>query len=140
MDANNKDVIAGVAAALVAMGVIVGYIYALSHIFRYSLEGTTLNIQMLGLTVRRVQVADIREVEIINRADTIPFSRSFRSDLLFAQRWGGYKTRELVLQKRHGIIKKLIISPDDPEGFLMLLSNASLSGGDGGLTIRGRRP
>jgi hypothetical protein len=122
MIANHKDIIAGVLGVLVGAGVVVGYIYALSFIFKYSLDADVLKIRMLGVTVRKVRVSDIQKIQLINCRDTVPFSRSFQPRFLLAQRWGGYKTREMALEMRSGIFKTLIISPNDPDAFVRLLN------------------
>jgi hypothetical protein len=41
------------------------------------------------------------------------FGKAFRAELLVAQRWGGRKSKEIALEKRGAIIKRLILSPDD---------------------------
>jgi hypothetical protein len=122
MIAAHKDFVAGVIAAFVATGVVVGYISALSYLFKYSLDAGVLRIRMFGFTVRKVQLSDIKKIQIINRLDTIPFTKSFRPNFLLAQRWGGYRAKEIALEMRSGVLKKLIISPNDPDVFVRLLN------------------
>jgi hypothetical protein len=117
----HKDLVAGVIAALVAASVVVGYISALSYIFKYSIDAGVLRIRMFGLTVRKIQLSNIKKIQLINCRDTVPFSKSFQSNFLLAQRWGGYKAKEIALEMRRGIFKKLIISPSDPDAFVRLL-------------------
>ena len=62
--ANNKDLIAGILAALIPVAMTIGYIYILWYLIRYSLDSTELRIRMLGLTVRTVHISDIRTVRI----------------------------------------------------------------------------
>lgn len=118
MTAGHKDLIAGVIATLVGAGVVVGYISALSRLFKYCLSGGVLRIRMLGFTMRRIQVSAIDKIQIINCLDTIPFTRSFRPHFLLAQRWGGCKAKEIALEMRRGLFKRLIISPKEPDAFV----------------------
>jgi len=104
-----------------AVGVLVGYIFALSRIFRYSLNEGVLKIRMLGLTMRRIRLSTVEKIQVISCLDTVPFSKSFRPSLLFAQRWGGYKAKEISIETRRGLIKRLIISPEDPDAFVSQL-------------------
>ena len=62
--ANNKDLIAGILAALIPVAVTIGYIYILRYLFRYSLDSTELRIRMLGPTLRTVRFSDIRTVRV----------------------------------------------------------------------------
>jgi len=62
--ANNKDLIAGILAALIPVAMTIGYVYILWYLIRYSLDSTELRIRMLGLTVRTVHISDIRTVRI----------------------------------------------------------------------------
>jgi hypothetical protein len=100
---------------------LVGYIFRLSRIFRYSLNEGVVKIRMLGLTVRRIRLSTVEKIQVISCLDTIPFSKSFRPSLLFAQRWGGYKAKEISIETRRGLIKRLIISPEDPDAFVSQL-------------------
>ena len=76
---------------------------------------------MFGVKVREVQLSNIKKIQLINCLDTVPFSKTFQPNFLLAQRWGGYKAKEIVLEMRRGIFKKVMISPSDPDAFVRLL-------------------
>ncbi len=60
----HKDLVAGVIAALVAAGGVVGYIFTLSYIFQYSIDAGVLTIRMFGFTVRKVQLSNIKKIQL----------------------------------------------------------------------------
>ena len=58
-----------------AVGVLVGYIIALSRIFRYSLNEGVLKIRMLGLTMRRIRLSTVEKIQVISCRRKYPSKR-----------------------------------------------------------------
>lgn len=119
------DAIFAVAAALVGAAVIVGWGFVVKLAFAYHVEVSRLRVRLLGLTVGTVCISDIEFFEIVPFASIIPFSRTFRWDLFISHKWCGYSKRVVAIRTRTGLIKRIIISPDDPERLVSLLSQAS---------------
>ncbi len=126
------DVVAALIGVVTAAVVILGSAYGLRHAISYSSQNSSLNIRMLGVTVRRVPFADIDYVEVIPFASLVPLSRSFRSDLFISLKWCGYRKRVVAIRKRTGLVKRIIVSPEDPEAFASLLREAAGRVGAGG--------
>ena len=127
----SKDdaVVIGVSAAILGVAaVILWCVYGLRHVFQYSIEKSAVDIRVLGFTCRRLPFSDIERVEVIPFASLIPFNRSFRADLLFAQKLSGFSKRLVAIKKRTGV-RHIIISPEDPDGFSSQLKNASAKAG-----------
>jgi len=112
--------------------VILGSAYVLRYAITYSLQNSSLDIRLLGVIVRRVPASDIDHIEIIPFASLIPISRSFRPDLFMSLKWCGYRERIVAIRRRTGLIKRLIVSPEDPEAFANTLTRASGRAGAGG--------
>ncbi|MGB2590647.1 MAG: hypothetical protein WA530_01730 [Candidatus Acidiferrum sp.] len=129
---NRADAI-GVAAAIVAGAVVVIWIfYGLKHVFTYPLADSRMDIRILGVTIRHVPISDIDRVEVIPFAALVPFSRSFRWDAFFSWKWCGYNKRVVAIKRRTGLVKRIIVSPGDPEAFANSLKVASSGIGPGG--------
>jgi hypothetical protein len=108
----------GVAAAIVAGAVVIIFIlYGLKHVITYCLRDSRMDIRILGVTVQRVPFSDVEHVEVIPFASLVPLSRSFRPDLFISVKWCGYNRKVVAVTKRSGLIKRIIISPRDPESF-----------------------
>jgi hypothetical protein len=112
-------------AALAIAMVTLWVAYGLRHIFKYSLGNSTLDIQVLGITCRRLPFSRIEDVEVIPFMSLNLFSRSFRPDLLFAPKWSGYRNRVVAIRKDQGLLRSMIISPEDPDRFAELLKKLS---------------
>jgi hypothetical protein len=68
-----------------------------------------------------VPFSDIDHVEVIPFASLVPLTRSFRPDLFVSWKWCGYREKVVAITKRTGLVKRVIISPGDPEEFASLL-------------------
>ena len=114
-----KDLLIILLALLGVVAVLVLYLYSFRYIVTYSLEDGALQIKLFGsITVRRIPIPEIDDVQILSWKDLVPFTSSFRPDFLFAERWGGYTIGKGVgLSKHTGLIRTVIISPRDPEDF-----------------------
>jgi hypothetical protein len=125
MMSNYGDAI-GIAGAVFAVAVwIIWFLFGLKHIFTYPLQDSRVDIRLLGFTIRRVRYSDIDNIEIISFAALLLFSRSFRPDLFFSQKWCGLNKQVVAIRKHTGLIKRIIISPADPLTFVSSLRIAS---------------
>ena len=123
----------GLAAAIVAGVVVLIWIfYGIKHVFTYRLQDSSMDIRILGVTIRHVPVSDIDRVEVIPFAALVPFSRSFRWDAFFYWKWCGYNQTVVAIKRRTGLVKRIIVSPRDPEAFADSLKAASSGIGPGG--------
>lgn len=116
-------------AILVALAVVLGVVYGLRRAFSYTIHDSKLSIVLLGVTVRRVAFSDIEQVEVVPFAALLPFSGSFRWDVFFSWKWCGYNPKVVAIRRRTGLVKGIIVSPNDPEGFTSLLKAASPEAG-----------
>lgn len=126
------DVLAAIFGLAIAAVVALGSAYALRHAISYSLQSSSLDIRMLGMTIRRVPFSDIDHVEVVSFKSLIPLSPSFRRDLFISMKWCGYRARVVAIRTRTGLIKRIIISPEDPETVAGILTRASARAGAGG--------
>ncbi len=126
------DVVAALIGVVTAAVVILGGAYGLRHAISYSSQNSRLDIRMLGVAVRRVPFSDIEHVEVIPFASLVPLSRSFRPDLVISLKWCGYRDRVVAIRRRTGLVKRIIVSPEDPEAFASLLRGVSGRAGGGG--------
>jgi len=120
-----SDLLWAFIAILVALAVVLGVVYGLKHAFSYRIKDSKLSIVMLGLTVQRVGFSDIERVEVVPFAALLPFSGSFRCDVFLSWKWCGYRKRLVLITRRAGLVKRIIISPEEPERFTTLLKVAS---------------
>ena len=122
---SGADAVAAIVGIVIAVIVVLGSVYGLRHAISYSLQNSSLEIRLLGVTVRRVPFSDIDHVEIISFASLVPLSRSFRPDLFISLKWCGYRERVVAIRKRSGLVRQIIVSPEDPEAFASSLRAAS---------------
>jgi hypothetical protein len=112
----------GIASAIFAGAVaIIWILFGLKHVFTYPLHDSRMDIRFLGVAIQRVPLSNIDNIEIIPFAGLLPFSRSFRPDLFFSQKWCGYNKQVVAIKKHKGLIKRIIISPSDPLAFVTSL-------------------
>jgi len=102
-------------------------IYGLRLALKYSVTSLALEIRLLGLTMCRVQLSDIESVEVVPFAALVLISPSFRKDLFFSQHWNAYRSRVVAIKRRSGLIRRITISPADPEQFSKLIREAVLT-------------
>lgn len=129
---SRTDIIGLTSAILGATAVIVWILYGLKHALTYPLQDSRMDIRILGVTVRRVPFSDIAQVEVIPFASLVPLTRSFRPDLFVSLKWCGYRKRVVAIRRRTGLVKRIIVSPQNPEAFAGLLKEPS-----GGVATRG---
>ena len=130
MITDSKDALAAAVAFLAAVSVIVTVpVYGLRRALKYSLTSSALEIRLLGIIVRRVWLSDIATVEVVPFAALIPSSHSFRTDLLFTQKWNAYRSSVIAIKRRSGLIRGITISPEDPEQLSSLIREAVLKCG-----------
>jgi len=119
------DLVWAFIAIVVVLAVVLTAVFSLRHAFSYTIQDSKLSITTLGLTVQRVPVSDIERVEVVPFSAMLPFSRAFRWDVFFSWKWCGYRRRVVAIRVRTGLVKGIIISPEEPERFASLLRTAS---------------
>ncbi len=125
MISNHGDTIGIAGAIFAAAVVIIWFLFGLKHAFTYPLQDSRMDIRFLGVTIQSIPLSNIDNIEIISFAALLLFSRSFRPDLFFSQKWCGYNKQVVAIKKHTGLIKRIIISPADPLTFASSLSTAS---------------
>ena|SRR5258705_8358523 len=77
----------------------------------YRITDASLEVRILGRTIRRVRLADIEEVH--------------RRGALLHENWSSLKFwNSVTIRRRSGLLKNFVISPDDPDGFVDRLQEA----------------
>jgi len=77
----------------------------------YRITGMALEVLILGRVVRRIPLADIEEVH--------------RRGALIHENWSSLKFwNSITVRRRSGWIRNFVISPDDPDRFLVRLQEA----------------
>ena len=78
-----QDAIAGAVGFFVGVVVVIAYVrFHLSRMFTDNVSEGILS-RTLGVTARKVRISETKQVQIISCVDPIPFTRSFRPELLF---------------------------------------------------------
>ncbi len=129
---SGMDVFAAISGLAIAAVVVLGSAYGLRHAISYSLQSSSLDIRVLGMTIKRVSFSDMDHVEVISFKSLIPIGPSFRRDLFISLKWCGYRARVVAIRRRTGVIKQIIVSPEDPETFASILTRASARASPGG--------
>lgn len=84
-----QDAIAGAVGFFVGVVVVIAYVrFHLLRMFTDNVSEGILSIRTLGVTARKVRISEIKQVQIISCVDPIPFTRSFRPELLFCSTLG----------------------------------------------------
>ena len=77
----------------------------------YRITGMALEVLILGRVVRRIPLADIEEVH--------------RRGALIHENWSSLKFwNSITVRRRSGWLRNFVISPDDPDRFLVRLQEA----------------
>ena len=77
----------------------------------YRITDSTVDVRILGRTVRRVRLDDIEEVH--------------RRGALLHENWSSLKFwNSVTIRRRTGAVRNVVISPDDPDGFAARLQEA----------------
>jgi len=77
----------------------------------YRITDTALEVRILGRVIRRVLLADIEEVH--------------RRGALVHENWSSLKFwNSVTIRRRSGWLRNFVVSPDDPEGFVVRLQEA----------------
>jgi hypothetical protein len=77
----------------------------------YRITDTSLEVRILGRTIRRVRLSDIEEVH--------------RRGALVHENWSSLKFwNSVTIRRRSGWLRNFVISPDDPDGFVDRLVEA----------------
>jgi hypothetical protein len=114
---SNVDAVAAILGVLIAGAVLVGSVFGFRNAFTYSFENSRLEIRILGVAIRRVSFSDIDQIEVIPFTALVPLSPSFRWDAFISWKWCGYHKRVVIIKTQSGVLKKIIVSPQDPEAF-----------------------
>ena len=77
----------------------------------YRITDAALEVRILGRVLRRVRLADIEEVH--------------RRGALVHENWSSLKFwNSVTIRRRSGLLRNFVISPDDPDGFVVRLQDA----------------
>jgi hypothetical protein len=77
----------------------------------YRITDTTLEVRILGRVVRRLRLADIEDVH--------------RRGALVHENWSSLKFwNSVTIRRRSGLFRNFVISPDDPDAFVVRLQDA----------------
>ena len=77
----------------------------------YRITETALEVLIVGRVVRRIPLADIEEVH--------------RRGALFHENWSSLKFwNSVTIRRRSGWLRNFVISPDDPDHFVVRLQEA----------------
>lgn len=108
---SRSDTIALV-GAVVSATVLVGWIFSgLKSVFTYRLQDSKLYIRIFKVPVRRVPLSDIDSVEVI------PFGALLWVPYLNSLKFNGYRKWVVAIKLRKGLVRSIIISPENPEAF-----------------------
>ncbi|MGA3011488.1 MAG: hypothetical protein ABSD72_14615 [Terracidiphilus sp.] len=127
---NSTDAVAAVGAVLLGGLTVLAGMYGFRHFITYSSLDSRLDVRVFGTSVCKVLLSEIEQVEVIPFSALVPFTRSFRWDVFFSQKLCGYRSRVVAIKRRTGLIKRIIISPSDPDRFSDLLRAASPEASD----------
>ena len=85
--------------------------FVLAGTIRYRVTDESLDVAVLWMVWRRVPLLDIEEVH--------------RRGALLHENWSGLRFWNAVtVRRRSGLLRNLIVTPDDPERFAEMLSRA----------------
>jgi len=71
----------------------------------YRITDSALEVHILGRAIRRIPLADIEEVH--------------RRGALIHENWSSLRFwNGVTIRRRSGLLRNLVISPDDPDGFV----------------------
>ena len=122
---SGTDAVAAIIGIIIAVLVILGGAYGLRHAISYSMQNSHLAIRLLGITVQRVPFSHVDRVEVIPFTSEVPLTRSFRADMFVSLKWCGYREKVVAITKRTGLVKRVIVSAEDPDEFASFLRRAS---------------
>jgi len=95
---------------LLVTGVVLTFFLTVGTI-SYRITGTSLQVCILGGVVRRIHLADIEEVH--------------RRGALIHENWSSLKFwNSVTIRRRSGLFRNFVISPDDPDAFVVRLQDA----------------
>ncbi len=111
----NFSVVAGIFAVF--------FLWYLASPFSHDYRLTDSSIEIVlfrQIPVRRISMRDIAEVRVVSWKETTPFSQPL--SMYFAERWGNRLWGPMVLiRKKKGLSRRLIITPKDPQAFIRLI-------------------
>ncbi len=95
---------------LLVTGVVLTFFLTVGTI-SYRITDTSLQVRILGGVVRRIRLADIEEVH--------------RRGALIHENWSSLKFwNSVTIRRRSGLFRNFVISPDDPDAFVVRLQDA----------------
>ena len=99
-----------IAKTLLVAAVVLTFLLTVGTI-SYRITVTTLEVRILGRVVRRLTLADIEDVH--------------RRGALIHENWSSLKFwNSVTIRRRSGLFRNFVISPDDPEAFVVRLQDA----------------
>jgi hypothetical protein len=95
---------------LLVAGVVLLFLLTVGTI-SYRITDTNLHVLILGRVVRRIHLADIEDVH--------------RRGALIHENWSSLKFwNSVTIRRRSGLFRNFVISPDDPDAFVVQLQNS----------------
>ena len=99
-----------IAKTLLVAAVVLTFLLTVGTI-SYRITDTSLQVCILGGVVRRIRLADIEEVH--------------RRGALIHENWSSLKFwNSVTIRRRSGLFRNFVISPDDPDAFVVRLQDA----------------
>ena len=96
--------------AMLVSAVVLAFLATVGTI-AYRIAPTALEVLILGRVIRRLPLADIEEVH--------------RRGALIHENWSSLKFwNSVTIRRRSGLLRHFVISPDDPDDFVVRLQDA----------------
>ncbi|MFQ5876590.1 MAG: hypothetical protein ACE5JH_02695 [Acidobacteriota bacterium] len=102
---------AGLIVKAMLIAAVLFVLAAIASTTAYRITAAAVEILILGKVVRRIPLPEIEEVH--------------RRGALLHENWSGPKFWNAVtIRRRRGLLRNVVISPDDPDGFVRRLQEA----------------
>ncbi len=120
---------------LIFLGFLATLAYCFQYIVQFRIVDKTLRIQLFGLiTVRRINLREVEDVRVITLAQMFPFSKGFKAEYFFAEKWVSYhfSSRVVFVKKRKGVLGRFILRVKHPEQFVEQILQVMAENSPGG--------
>lgn len=107
---------------LVVLPLFVFYLLHMNRIFVHEVTPTAIRVRLLGfVTLRKVPLTDIESIDLVNTTDLPDPTVMF-----YAEKWPGkpFAKEGVIVKKRTGLSRTLLMSPDRPAEFIEKVSRA----------------
>ncbi|SPP63195.1 hypothetical protein [Nitrospira lenta] len=96
------------------------YLHYMNRVYVHDVSGDAIRVRLFGLvTLRKVSLKDIETIEVVRRLELPDPTVMFH-----AEQWPGKPFAEegILVRKRTGISRTLLMSPDNPRSFVELVN------------------